>query len=55
VVAKLGTAAISAPELRRAVHREKGYMRGVMNQQQLLLALDDAAHAVDAFTPFSGA
>lgn len=45
VVAKLGTAAISAPELRRALIREKGYLRGVMSQEQLLLALEDARAA----------
>ncbi len=42
VVAKLGTAAISAPELRRAVQREAGSERGVVSVGQLLLALEDA-------------
>lgn len=42
VVAKLGTAAISAPELRRAVQREAGSERGVVSVDQLLLALEDA-------------
>ena len=42
VVAKLGTAAISAPELRRAVQREEGSERGVVSLDQLLLALEDA-------------
>ncbi len=42
VVGKLGTAAISAPELRRAVQREQGSERGVVSVDQLLLAIDDA-------------
>lgn len=42
VVGKLGTAAISAPELRRAVQREEGSERGVLGLEQLLLAIEDA-------------
>ena len=42
VVGKLGTAAISAPELRRAVQREEGSERGVVSFDQLLLAVEDA-------------
>ena len=42
VVGKLGTAAISAPELRRAVQREEGSERGVVGLEQLLLAVEDA-------------
>ncbi len=42
VVGKLGTAAVSAPELRRAVQREQGAERGVMTEEQLLVALEDA-------------
>ncbi len=42
VVGKLGTAAISAPELRRAMLREQGSGRGVMSQDQLLIAVQDA-------------
>lgn len=42
VVGKLGTATISGPELRREVGREKGVERGVVNQEQLLVALDEA-------------
>ncbi len=42
VVGKLGTAAISAPELRRAVQREQGSERGVLSLDQLLLAVEDA-------------
>ncbi len=42
VVAKLGTAVVSAPELRRAVHQEGGSGRGVMSEAQLLIAIEDA-------------
>lgn len=41
-VGKLGTAAISGPELRRAIQREEGTGRGVMSAEQLLLAVEDA-------------
>ncbi len=42
VVGKLGTATISAPELRRAVSLEQGYERGVVNEDQLLVDIADA-------------
>ena len=42
VVGKLGTAVVSAPELRRAVHQEGGFGRGVMSEEQLLIAIEDA-------------
>lgn len=42
VVGKLGTAAISAPELRRAVLAEQGAGRGVMTAEQLQIAVQDA-------------
>jgi len=42
VVGKLGTAAISAPELRRAIQRDTGSERGVLSLDQLLLAIEDA-------------
>ena len=42
VVGKLGTAVVSAPELRRAVFQEGGIGRGVMTEEQLLLAIEDA-------------
>lgn len=42
VIGKVGTAAISAPELRRAVQREQGSERGVVGAEQLLLAVEDA-------------
>lgn len=41
-VGKLGTAAISGPELRRAIAREEGTGRGVMSADQLALAIQDA-------------
>lgn len=42
VVGKLGTAAVSAPELRRAVQQEQGSERGVMSLEQLQIAVADA-------------
>ncbi|MDG2420775.1 MAG: bifunctional D-glycero-beta-D-manno-heptose-7-phosphate kinase/D-glycero-beta-D-manno-heptose 1-phosphate adenylyltransferase HldE [Gammaproteobacteria bacterium] len=42
VVGKLGTAAISGPELRRAVLDEQSSGRGVMTAQQLIFAVQDA-------------
>lgn len=42
VVGKLGTASISAPELRRVVQREQGNERGVLSVDQLLVAIEDA-------------
>ncbi len=41
-VGKLGTAAISGPELRRAIAREEGNGRGIMTAEQLALAVEDA-------------
>jgi len=42
VVAKLGTASVSMPELRREVNRELGAERGAVSREQLLLAVADA-------------
>src|SRR5690606_14620547 len=42
VVAKLGTATVSGPELRRALLQEQGAERGVVTEEQLLLAVEDA-------------
>ncbi len=42
VVGKLGTAAVSAPELRRAIVAEQGAQRGVVSEEQLLMAIEDA-------------
>ncbi|MGI9250134.1 MAG: bifunctional D-glycero-beta-D-manno-heptose-7-phosphate kinase/D-glycero-beta-D-manno-heptose 1-phosphate adenylyltransferase HldE [Pseudohongiellaceae bacterium] len=41
-VGKLGTAAISGPELRRAAHAEQQSGRGVMTPDQLQIAVQDA-------------
>lgn len=42
VVAKLGTAAISGPELRRAIQMQEGTGRGVMTAEQLVTVVEDA-------------
>ena len=42
VVGKLGTATVSAPELRRALQQEQGTGRGVMGLEQLLTVVEDA-------------
>lgn len=42
VVAKLGTASVSMPELRREVNRELGAERGAVSQEQLMVAVEDA-------------
>lgn len=42
VVGKLGTAAISGPELRRVVQAEQGAERGVVSLEQLLVAVEEA-------------
>jgi D-beta-D-heptose 7-phosphate kinase/D-beta-D-heptose 1-phosphate adenosyltransferase len=42
VVGKLGTAVVSATELRCAVQRQQGRNHGAMNLEQLLVAIDDA-------------
>lgn len=42
VVGKLGTAAISAPELGRAVRSDQGSERGAVTLEQLLVAVNDA-------------
>lgn len=42
VVGKLGTAAVSAPELRRAVQKDQGSERGVVTPEQLQIAVADA-------------
>lgn len=54
VVGKLGTAAISAPELRRAVSKEQGAERGVVSEEQLLLALADARAAGESIVFTNG-
>lgn len=42
VVAKLGAATVSVPELRRALQGEQVAARGVMTEEQLLVAVDEA-------------
>ena len=42
VVAKLGTASVSMPELRREVNRQLGAERGAVTREQLQLAVADA-------------
>lgn len=42
VVGKLGTAAISGPELRRAIQLQEGNGRGVMSAEQLARVVEDA-------------
>ncbi|OED41760.1 bifunctional heptose 7-phosphate kinase/heptose 1-phosphate adenyltransferase [Endozoicomonas sp. (ex Bugula neritina AB1)] len=42
VVAKVGTATISMPELRREVNRELGVERGAVTPDQLMTALEDS-------------
>lgn len=41
-VGKLGTAAVSAPELRLALQDEQGSERGVVSEEQLLMVIEDA-------------
>lgn len=54
VVGKLGTAAISAPELRREVSKEQGAERGVVTEEQLLIALADARAAGESIVFTNG-
>lgn len=42
VVGKLGAATVSMPELRRAINAEHASSRGVMTQEQLIIAVEDA-------------
>ncbi len=42
VVGKLGAATVSVPELRRAIQEEHASVRGIMNEEQLLIAVSDA-------------
>ncbi len=42
VVAKLGTATVSVPELRRAIQKEQGSERGVVKLDQLIMSIKDA-------------
>ena len=52
VVGKLGTASVSAPELRRAVQEDQGSERGVVTLEQLQIAMPmRAARAREWFLP----
>jgi D-beta-D-heptose 7-phosphate kinase/D-beta-D-heptose 1-phosphate adenosyltransferase len=42
VVGKLGTAAVSVPELRRALHEDGVVMRGILSEEQLMAAVEQA-------------
>ena len=42
VVGKLGTATVTVPEIRRALHEHQDTLQGVMTEEQLLLAVEDA-------------
>lgn len=42
VVGKLGTAAVTVPELRRALREREEIYNGVMTEEQLLIAVEDA-------------
>jgi D-beta-D-heptose 7-phosphate kinase/D-beta-D-heptose 1-phosphate adenosyltransferase len=42
VVGKLGAATVSVPELRRTIHEEHSSGRGVMTEEQLIIAVEDA-------------
>jgi D-beta-D-heptose 7-phosphate kinase/D-beta-D-heptose 1-phosphate adenosyltransferase len=42
VVGKLGTATVSVPEIRRALHEESAQERGVLSEAQLLAAVEQA-------------
>lgn len=54
VVGKLGTAAISAPELRREVSKEQRAEKGVVTEEQLLIALADARAAGESIVFTNG-
>lgn len=44
-IGKLGTSAISGPEIRREIAKAKGKSRGVVSEEQLLIALEEARAA----------
>ncbi len=53
-VSRVGTVAVSGPELRREVQRDSGSDRGVMMPEQLLLSVADATHTVrKLFSPMA--
>ena len=54
VVGKLGTATVSVPEIRRALHEEGGVERGVVSQEQLLAAVEQARGRGEALVMTNG-
>ncbi len=42
VVGKLGTATVTVPEIRRALHEHDDSLQGVLSEEQLMLAVEDA-------------
>ena len=54
VVGKLGTAAISGPELRRAIQAEHGAERGVMTAEQLVIAVQEYREAGEKIVMTNG-
>lgn len=42
VVGKLGTASVTVPEIRRALHEHDDSLQGVVSEEQLMIAVEDA-------------
>jgi D-beta-D-heptose 7-phosphate kinase/D-beta-D-heptose 1-phosphate adenosyltransferase len=42
VVGKLGTATVTVPEIRRALHEQDDSLSGVVSEEQLMIAIEDA-------------
>ena len=42
VVGKLGTATVTVPEIRRALHEQDDSLQGVVSEEQLMIAIEDA-------------
>jgi len=42
VVGKLGTASVTVPEIRRALHEHDDSLQGVVSEEQLMIAIEDA-------------
>jgi D-beta-D-heptose 7-phosphate kinase/D-beta-D-heptose 1-phosphate adenosyltransferase len=42
VVGKIGTATVTVPEIRRALHEQDDSLQGVVNEDQLMVAIEDA-------------
>src|SRR5439155_384511 len=54
VVGKLGAATVSAPELRKATLQEKVSGRGVMSEEQLIIAVEEASDHVERIVMTGG-